>query len=379
MEKIQLSVTEWERWAERTRKEFIYVRNDYLTEFCWWHNLTSVSEIKTKLEDGEKTGCRPDDFRKITLSQHSFLDELWSLWPEIEGNKAIFIRNKCINYKKVTLNPHDDRLCQKLEEGEHEGKGLYDFTKLYACSFGPFSIEDFAKSEFKILWILREPTLTIDDLTGFSSGRESCLGGIDLAKSYYDTQWGKMGKKPINEEHRTISALINTSKMILEENSHLLTHSADKSEDNILKEVMNHVAVMYINKFPGLALSSCENDFTLLKAWSLRNKDEIDSLIKDFEIRIVVGEADTLPFFCNDENLFTGLKKMSLEKYKNKSSLSPTLLSNDIIDSLSLLKGIALDSRNTKWFCWRLPCFSSDKEKSSLSQAIKESLRMWDM
>lgn len=367
----------WENKLKRIREEFIYIRNDYMAEFCWWYNIKSINEIKTELGDGEKVGNKPEDFRKIFLDSNSYLDELWPIWPMVKDFKTIFVRNQNLNYKKITLNVEDSRLKTTLQEGEKVGQGSRDFTKLYACSFGPFHIKDFSNSNFKILWILREPILTIDDLLRFSSGKADILGGIDQARMYDEAGWKKLGKKPTDEGQRMIAALLRTSKKILEDNTSLLSDLTGKQEEEIMNVVINHIWVFEVNHFPGLAFSSCENDLPLLKDWCIRNSGDLNELIDDFDIKIIAGEPATMEYLGNNENIFGTLKKMSLEKYHKKTNCAPTILDKEIVDFLPFNKGVALDSRKSKWFCWRLPCFSSDKEKENLSQAIKTSIEKW--
>lgn len=383
MEKKEALVTKWEMFFKHELSQVIYVSNSYMTEFCWWYNIKDKNKIKTKLDDGDEIGEKPDQFIKFLLSDFTYLDKLWCLWKEFKYAEVIYVKNEDINKKEVTIDPSKVRYV--LGDGKL-GKGLDEFSKIHANSFGPFNLENFINADFKILWILREPFMTPYDLLQFAKGEYDKLGGFPQASNYYKDGWNIIRRSNENGGNNTIATLLRISKKILEDHTSIISDLKSKSiemseeqmENQIMKTVMDHVCIIELNHFPGFCFSSWKSKKPLIKEWCTdTRKDEIEQLLNDFGIKIVIGDLNTLPYLSNNTHLFGNLRSHSLEEYCKKNSDKQMLLSRDVDDSIQSINGVALDSKKTKWFCWRHPSGSSDREKMALSSAIGDAIRQW--
>ncbi len=367
-------VDKWTKHNDNVRKKFIYLQNSYIIEFCWWYTITRKDKIKFSLDLGDEIGKGKEQFSQFNLQDFTYLDKLWSLYDSVKDKATIYVKNEDINKRKATIDL--SKTITHLLPSQKEGKGLNDFTKIHAYSFGAFNLENFVNSKFKILWILKEPLITPYDFNQFECGYK-ILGGFNQADDYYRNGWNTIRRTRANDGNKTIANILRTSRQIIESRTQILSSSSSVPEEDIMKIVMDNVAILEINHFPGLNFCNFKTDGGLLKNWCSQDiKDEIEDFISDFEIKIVIGNEDNLYLLTNNDHTFGNLKSITLEEFKKKYPKTlPTILSREIINSIKQINGVILDSENTMWFCWYHP--SASKNPDPLIAAISDALMEW--
>lgn len=154
----------------------------------------------------------------------------------------IFVKNSYIKEfekknVKATIDPYAEEVKPLLEGVDEEGTGDNQYTKIYAYSFGPFRPRYFFEGNLKkFLWIVWEPYLCdMIQMRGRSEG---------IAQDMHYSHWGEAKK------NCTLRNIIERTRVMLERNAIVYTGS----EDEIMNKVMNHICIIEVNQFPGLAL-----------------------------------------------------------------------------------------------------------------------------
>ncbi|MDE7421620.1 MAG: hypothetical protein K2N35_15620, partial [Muribaculaceae bacterium] len=168
----------------------------------------------------------------------------------------------------------------KYELGEQDL--VEDYVKIYANSFGPFNPEKyFEKDTFRILWLLKEPYMKSGDLKKYKSGEYRYLGGHN--QGLENCEWESM------EENPTLENLIHITQIILQ------NITGNKYSE---QEAMNHICILEVNHFPGLAFNSTNSYDSLIKKWAVENTSLLKVLIKFYEPDILIG-GFTIGHFYN--------------------------------------------------------------------------------
>lgn len=183
---------------------------------------------------------------------------------------------------KVTIDPLKVVLksaWEKLSDAEKD-----NYYKICAYSFGPFNPAEYFKSEFKILWLLKEPLMKPGDLDKYASGEYSYLGGFNQAADFgtwekIEAEEGKTGTK-----HK----LVEYTKTLLEK---IIGRAMGYDE------VLNHICILEVNHFPGLAFNGNESDdkYSLPK-WHELNDELIQELVNFYDPKILIG-GRTLEYY----------------------------------------------------------------------------------
>lgn len=209
----------------------------------------------------------------------------------------IFAKNSYIkkfnNTSLVTIDPYSEDVKPKLEEGDIEGTEDDEYSKIHANSFGPFNpVEYFKKGNFRILWILKEPYVKNGEYEALIAGLREFLGWHDQGYEYYRAGW-----KTINygeERNPTIANLIKISKVILGKQGEIFN---ENDEGKNIELVMNHICIIEVNHFPGLALKGTDSDNGLLKDWLEINNALINLLIEFYKSNIYITNREILSLY----------------------------------------------------------------------------------
>lgn len=261
----------------KIRELYIYIRNDYMVEFCWWHNITEQNilfrDIITKDEEVK--------YEVIDKKKATYLDKLSPFWEKIEKYNYTLISKDIIKNirknKKITIDPNNDKVKIELNNDEHEGVELYDYTKIYAYSFGPWNTEEYFRSKDKIIVINWEPYMQSGDLlVSETEGRK--LGYRDQANEY--NSCSEIEASTIKENISFCSSLLN------------------KMGYNNDEEFKKHMCILEHNLFPGLAFNSLSSDIKLIKKWAELNHDLLEMLLTFYKPTIVLGHRDLLGYAC---------------------------------------------------------------------------------
>lgn len=225
-------------------------------------------------------------------------------WNEIAKRlrkEYIFVKNSYVrsfeNTSLATINSYSDDVKLELEEGDKEGKGDDEYCRIYANSFGPFNPDEYFKEGlFRILWILKEPYVKYREYKDLMSSLRNFLGGHDQGKEYNEEGWSVIKLPAKDGGNPTIANLIRISRVILEN----LGESLNGNEEEIMNEVMNHICILEVNHFPGLALNGTYSDNGLLKDWLEINNALINLLIEFYESNIYIANREILSLYVED-------------------------------------------------------------------------------
>lgn len=187
---------------------------------------------------------------------------------------------------KITIDPAAAKLYGEITEEEKN-----NYYRIRAYSFGPFDPVEYFKSKVKILWLLKEPYCeSINELNGTEIK--------DYRQALKNMTW-KEAKK-----NTTLRNLIEYTKTLLEK----LGIVYNGEEDEIMQQVMNHICILEVNHFPGLAFNaendkSDENDKHTdndkIKLWAEINRKLIKLLISFYSPNILIGGFTIRHFYNN--------------------------------------------------------------------------------
>lgn len=173
--------------------------------------------------------------------------------------------------KLATLDP--DVIKDSTYDGESE--------TIRGNSFGPFNPEKYCKQDLKILWLLKEPL--IKSRTSWLKGDR---GGHNQA--LYNQTWEKM------EENPTVENLIKITREILQ-----IVNERKYTE----QEAMDHICIIEVSHFPGLAFQSSNSDDKNIGKWAKLNKDLIQELIAFYDPNVIIGAQSFMGYFTSNLNL----------------------------------------------------------------------------
>ncbi|MBD5263620.1 MAG: hypothetical protein HDS39_06050 [Bacteroides sp.] len=196
--------------------------------------------------------------------------------------ECIFLRNdyfrSFFTSDTVTIDPKSD--CVKFKLDQHDL--VEDYVKIYANSFGPFNPEKyFEKDTFRILWLLKEPYMQSGDVDKYKSGEYLYLGGHNQAEE--NNEWKIMENNP------TLGNLIHITQTILQE----ITGNKHSEQ-----EAMNHICILEVNHFPGLAFNGTKSSDDNIVKWCQDNNQFINLLVSFYNPNLVIGPRNILNSLC---------------------------------------------------------------------------------
>lgn len=191
-------------------------------------------------------------------------------------NQCLFINRDYLlaaHNKPVTIVPDDPRVKLNLAEDDY----ATEWYAIWGNSFGPFNLgEYFKEGNFRILWLLKEPFIEKE------SWIKGDRGGNDQA---YDNRcWDLM------EENKTLENLIHRTQEILDIVN-------PQEEKYIEQDAMNHICILEVNHFPGLAFNNINSDDGSIGKWADSNAPLIRELIGFYRPDIVIGGFTLGHFF----------------------------------------------------------------------------------
>ncbi len=209
---------------------------------------------------------------QLCLFENTLLSLEWKDQKEKEAfiNKRQFgkkILEKIFFQSEATIDP------SKIADEEYQG----DTVIIRGNSFGPFDSKKYFESPIKILWILKEPLITKG--TWFSKYDR---GGHNQAEE--NNSWENM------EDNPTLENLIHTTQTLL--------HNLDDSNKTYTEQqAMDHICILEVNHFPGLAFNSWKSDDRIIKTWVALNFNLIKNLIEFYKPIIIIGGETFMGYF----------------------------------------------------------------------------------
>lgn len=238
-------------------------------------------------------------------------------------------RKKCIylpmqyyktffNKKTVTIDP------SKIVVKFTENLGNYYFP-LYANSFGPFNAYQYFRKPIRFLFLLKE-----------SFRREFLSWDVKIGHNQSE-EFGTW-EKIMNENNKTLITLIKITKVCLE---------SFYSRPFNCEETMEHICVLEVNSYPGLAYNiHTQSDNKLVYSWCKINKEFIKELIVLYQPSFVLSCNNILSILVDsitdnkdictwaNEHLFNWLRVHNIIGNKfEEQKYSYFLLGHKIINS----------------------------------------------
>lgn len=201
------------------------------------------------------------------------------------------ILSELLYCNEATIDP------DKIVDDDYKG----DTAKIHGNSFGPYKPEEYFKeNQFRILWILKESYIKK------GSWIEGARGEVDQAEEYVEwhNQYGKM-------DNPTHDKIISLSRIILQE---VLKKNKDDLSD---EEVMNHLCIIEVNHFPGLAFNSTNSNDSLIRKWVEYNNSLIETLIDFYNPNMVIGGTSFFGYFTSYAAYFNFINKEGVKKFEN--------------------------------------------------------------
>lgn len=215
-----------------------------------------------------------------------------------------------------TLDPYSADVKIELEDGEREGTASTEYTKIYGYSFGPWNTnkqDDYFKDDtLRILWLLKEPSLKdINQMRGREEGidQTSKKDGFptwkEIREESNNTTCGGAKRNLITDTHKLLALLAEMDsseleqikdeklkaqiKRLKEEKLNNAKGSEGYTEDEEVKnKVMNHICILEVNHFPGLAFNSNDIKEEYVTLWGIVNIPLIKLLIHFYQPAIVI-------------------------------------------------------------------------------------------
>lgn len=245
---------------------------------------------------------------------------------------------------EATINPYlfPEKVRTNIQSGEE-----YLYEKIFANSFGPFNPEEYFKIDrkFRIVWLLKEPYI----LPG--SWYNGDRGGHDQAQGYYKEGWDVIRQSPDNGGNPTIANLLRYSKKLLEGLIEGLKEKFLSIDENVaMKEVMNHICILEVNHFPGLAFNGTNSEKNL-NNWGSYNKELLKVLINFYKPNIIFYPKEDPAKICLPNNLIKVAYKDNGEKECAEEGESTRFVIDDFCHLPNVPKPSILD-RDLKrsWF-----------------------------
>lgn len=226
----------------------------------------------------------PSEYVNSFMYTKEELDALLAL-PFTLGKKRKFTDDELKNYYEQTNNILNELIYNKdvtiapsiIRKDDYKG----DIIIVFGNSFGPFNPEKYCKQDLKILWLLKEPL--IKSRTSWLKGDR---GGHNQA--LYNQTWEKM------EENPTVENLIKITREILQ-----IVNERKYTE----QEAMEHICILEVNHFPGLAFQSSNSNDDLIGEWAQWNEELIRELIGFYNPNIIIGAQSFMGYFTSNLNL----------------------------------------------------------------------------
>ena len=189
-------------------------------------------------------------------------------------DECIFIHHNRLHsadFSDATIKPDDVNMKLNLVNEDL----VTDWHPIFANSFGPFyPSEYFKKENFRIVWLLKESYIMKDSWVKGDRGKHN------QAKEY--TVYFEENGYFDNDTHDNILKLSRTILTTLEV---------------IDKEVLNHICILEVNHFPGLAFQSPNSNDYLIGEWAELNTDLIKTLVAFCKPNIIIGGHTLGHFF----------------------------------------------------------------------------------
>lgn len=222
----------------------------------------------------------------------------------------ISLRNSYINSFKtssnVTVNPESPDVKYILEEGDREGEGLDEFTRIYAYSFGPYRpAYYFDKNMLRIVWLLKEPYLC--DMVQMRGRVEGYA---------QDQQYNIPAEINKNNTHHNIiivtqNLLLYLAKVPCEELLKIKDETLRRQIEHLKYEnlddenvIMNHICILEMNHFPGLNLNGqWKSNGTFIENWADINSSSLSTLFDFYQPSLTFCWLENAGF-CSYSGLF---------------------------------------------------------------------------
>ena len=195
----------------------------------------------------------------------------------IEKSKIDEYKNK----KFATINPDDvSKIVINGEVVKNKMQDGIEYVTILSNIGGAFS-QEWAKSDIKILFILRESYILYDS---FINGD---FGGHDKIKEYTEGDDWKENLWKIVTYRNMVKITYLTYLMKKEEISEIINNDIagelkrifSKKRNEACEIFIKHAAVISVNPFPALAFSSTRTDQSLLNKWL--SIPEIKSMLQE--------------------------------------------------------------------------------------------------
>lgn len=237
----------------------------------------------TKEEKIEAYKRKVNVFKSIISTSSTNTEESDNIMARLR-KEYIFAKNSYVNSFEnaslATINPFSDDVKPELKNGDKAGTGDDEYCRIYANSFGPFyPSEYFKKENFRIVWLLKESYIMKDSWVKGDRGKHN------QAKEY--TVYFEENGYFDNDTHDNILKLSRTILTTLE--------VIDKEASD--KEVLNHICILEVNHFPGLAFQSPNSNDYLIGEWAELNTDLIKTLVAFCKPNIIIGGHTLGHFF----------------------------------------------------------------------------------
>lgn len=194
----------------------------------------------------------------------------------------------------VTLESKNPSIKFALPMEKDSKEYVTEYYPIFGNSFGPFNSEEYFLSETKVLWLLKESYIEKESWVKNDRGKHN------QAKYYYKEDWETLCS---DDGNPTIANVVKLSSIILSYiNKNIIPFNRAveifndiKYENakfdkwnNWMRGVMNHICILEVNHFPGLAFASRDTNNGNIKEWFDKNTELIQQLIKYYSPSIVV-------------------------------------------------------------------------------------------
>lgn len=248
--------------------------------------------------------------------------------------------NKFYESPKVTINPESPDVKPEKEEGDKKEIKTDEYTKIYAYSFGPWNTNNkddyFDEDTLRIVWLLKEPLLEdINQMKGRIEGINQVSSkedGFPTWQDVVDEDPKKKGTKAklIMDTQKLLDTLSGMEvseidqiqdeklrkqiKKLQGENLNYDKNNASEKEEAVMNKVMNHICILEVNHFPGLAFSGSDSEDNTIGKWADINAELLKLLISFYSPKIIIG-GNTIGHF------FTGCAKSKHDIISLKKSV----------------------------------------------------------
>ena len=243
----------------------------------------------------------------------------WGKMMNLQRELCLFLHRdylrKAITKNYATINPSDSLVCFDISQDED----FVDlFYPLFANSLGPYIPESFFYQDITFTWVLREPYIYKE------SWEKGDCGGHNQIE-YYNTE--EKIKKANNPTHNTIIDL--TGKILQQRNGSKVS----------IKEVMERIAIIELNHFPGLAFKSTKTNNSIISLWASLHEELIKYYLQFLGSKVIIGHKKTLSGLTEGHEeakygFFDYLQYHSFEEMKSEEGYpTATILDYDIENS----------------------------------------------